>query len=197
MAPRDEARELPEFNAFIVQFGRAVSNRDAGEILAMTSDQISATESTHGRTAFRKKWALDSQAARFWRLVESALSGGFVGGCARGECYVQAPSWYFDFSSVTKRSMYYQAVVRRAKVSMFAEPRVGAPVIAILSFDVVEDLDRSLFTRREFIHAKLEDGRTGYIRDQDLYDLLSGAKIAFGREGDEPWQLVSFNEGDL
>jgi hypothetical protein len=196
MPPSDEASTLPAFSAFISRFRRAVSNRDAREILAMTSDQIAATESTRGRTAFRKEWMLDSNSARFWRLAESALSGGFVAGCQGDECAVSAPSWFFKWST-TQLDIYDHAVVRRDDVPMFAEPKASARVIATLSFDVVEDLDRSLFDRREFIHVKLVDGRTGYIRDEDLYDVLIGPKMIFGRKGQGPWLLVSFNEGDL
>jgi hypothetical protein len=121
-----------------------------------------------------------------------ALGGGFRGDSAFAAPYVFS-RWPEAFDA------FEHATVLGADVRVRAEPRLGSPVLAALSFEIVKlsNSGRSRLTReqaKEWTAVELRGGRTGYIASRYVRSSVA-YRALFNKVGGR-WRMTAFVAGD-
>jgi hypothetical protein len=139
LPPHDGGRAVPGFRPIEDALAKAVADKDAQAIVRLLAPSIVARDVTNeGPEAFRRSWRLDSRDSDFWRVAALLLSGGSVryGSCAGGQqCSVFFPSWMDEYPVALDRDGH--GVVAKQNVPFRGSPRQDAPVVAMLSYEIV------------------------------------------------------------
>jgi hypothetical protein len=207
LVPHDDAAHAPGFAPVLARFRKAVQDRNAAEVLAITSpsplfsnpDVIDAGT----RAGFRRFWKLDDPKSDFWTEAEQLLrvGGSSAGGdCADG-CEVWYPSWEVAFPDDLDPVDY--AVVTGNDVPVYELPRAGSRVLTRLTYDVV----KLLVEGDRWTRIVLPDGREGYVdgavagrvagaAKYMLWSPQGGSEMGFYRRNNGPWLLTVFYAPD-
>ena len=189
LPPVDEAGRDPTFVAFRDRLREAVRERDAEfiyEILA--PDVLNSFGGDGGVDEFREAWDAGHPASKLWSTLDEILSlgGAFVGGdslFAAPYAYSSWPGRYDPFA--------YAAIVG-SDVRVRGRPFLGAPVIAVLSHDVVAMANERGSSGFEAI--RLADGRIGYVATRYVRRAIDYRALFVKRGG--RWLLKALVAGD-
>lgn len=201
LLPSDEAVQDPELFAFRARLQAAVARHDTAAVLEVVDPNIKNTfGGDDGLAAFRRLWKLEAgDDSRLWNELGLvlALGGSFQPNPQNSKDTFVAP---YVFSRWPEQLDAFEHVaVLGTDVRVRAEPRLGSPVLAALSFDIVPlvEMGRHRMTpeqAKEWTSIKLRDGRTGYIASR--YVRSSIAHRAFLTREDGQWRLTLFVAGD-
>jgi hypothetical protein len=170
--PVDEAAQDPSFLAFRKRLLQAARQRNVQFLLKNTDPDIffsfGLRVEEQGVRGFRKSWALDRPNSRLWpELIEVlSMGGSFVNGSSRRQFC--APYVFSRFPDDV--DPYSHGAITAAKVEVRARPSRSAPVIAVLSYDIVR-LVRGIPPYKPggrmapyvWMEIVTPDGRTGYV----------------------------------
>jgi hypothetical protein len=194
LLPVDEAVRDPELFAFRARLQEAVARHDVAALLEAVDPNIKVDFGGGGGIAdFRNAWKLqDGDKSPLWAELGLVLA---LGGAFQGDNLFAAP---YVFTS-NKVDAYEQAVVLGTNVRVRAEPRVGSPVLATLSFDIVRlsQAARSRLTpeqAEEWTAVELQGGRTGYIASRYVRSPIDYR--ALFNKIDGRWRMTAFVAGD-
>lgn len=185
-APRNDCIELPGAKPFFVALEKAVRDRSADELLAITDPGIRLDfGGTGGLTSFRER--LEAKDSQLWLELDRILT---LGCAADGNGGMVLP-WVFA-QDVTVDDPFSARLVTGADIPVYARPAKNAEPSATVSWDIVTALDNA--STREFTRIRTPSGAEGYIATSDLRD-LTGYRLFANRAG-ETWRITAFATGD-
>ena len=203
--PADEASKDLSFVDFKWRLRRAVRKRDSRFILTTIDPEIRlGLGGERGLEAFKKEWHPEKRSSGFWRQLRIILSLGGTFESVSGERKYCAPYVTTRWKTLVKRFPEFgnasgYAVVLRRNVKVRARPSTSAPVVGILSFEVVKVGQGNVARRTDRVGlqwAKIRTlrGRSGYVDASDVrspIDYSACFKKVNGR-----WMMVTFIAGD-
>ena len=215
----DQSNQSPEFAQFIQQFRQAVQNRDAQFI----RDRVtSKTEFDFGKHRSINYLNPDNPQSPFWSQLEKAIAPGctdeanvVVPPVPKGTFFSCSPV-FRQFDEVTKNAttseiqLAYETsiVVVGNGVNVRSEPEQKAPVIAVLSDEIVT-FDRHTFEKSPtpiqqttlepdnldgWTPVILPNDKRGYVSNRFAYRPLGYRAIFANTDG--RWMMQAFVSGD-
>ena len=181
--PVDECRNDKSFSAFRKQLEQVVRRRDFPALMKMTAPDVTylMEDAPGSREGFRREFR-NGRDPKFWTELSTAMRLGC--GMANDMAWMgSVPDGLFD-----RDDPAYYVLVVVSGAALRAQPRSDARIVAKLAWDVVELLDDG---SESFALVKLRDGRTGYVRREELRDQFGDPAASFEkREG--KWVLTRF-----
>ena len=181
--PVDECGKDRSFAAFRQQLKQVVKRRDFPALLGMTASDVTyeMEDAPGSREGFRRKFR-NGRDPRFWTELSIAMRLGC--GMADDLAWMgSVPDGLFD-----REDPAYYVLVVVPGAALRAQPRSNARIAARLAWDVVELLDDG---EAIFAHVKLRDGRTGYVRREELRDQFADPAASFEKRKGK-WVLTRF-----
>jgi len=171
----------------------AIARRDVDAVAAVATADIKLSfGGGYGRDQFRQQLVADDngEGGSYWQELEWAIK---LGGVFNGEHGLQFCTPYVSCSGPHQCTDcnpfdYLVAVSDRAPV--YAAAQAGAPVLAHLSYELVDLIDYGSPWRQ----VRLRDGRTGYVKFPDFRSPI-GYRTYFEKR-DGRWQMRIFIAGD-
>ena len=202
--PVDEAHKDRSFKIFRDQLMAALKRRDKQFLLSVVHpDILNSLGGNRGVKEFVTDWKLDSSQSKVWAELYTVLSLGGTFEEENGEKVFCAPyvSSRWDRIQPKLRGEFgevaYEAVIR-SRVRVYSRPDLDAPVLATLSYDVVEvDYQGSLQSNDgefSWIKIKIAKGRTGYVRKVEIRSPVD--KSAYFKKFKGKWLMYIFSGGD-
>lgn len=165
--PVDEASQDPSFKAFRARLLKAVEKRDAKHLRSILHPRIKNSFGAGGGVRdFTTQWKPERSDSNVWKILSSVLSLGGTFTAQDGTKEFCAPYVFTKFPEQLDAFRY--RVVIGTGVSVRAQPTESAPVIAVLSHDIVEASDISDDTnenerRGDWVKVVLANNKEGYI----------------------------------
>ena len=186
LPPVDECAGNRSFVEFRNQLRRTIDRRDAKALLAVVADDVHASLGGHiGKKDFVELWGLKRpRGSKIWAELGEALRLG----CTMRNGAATAPSMedqIGDRDAFETRVALPGAVLRRRAAD-------GSAVIARLNWDVLTI--RGIWDGGPWVPVRLDDGRSGYVRDA-----LARSPIdyrAWFHKRDGRWIMAGFLAGD-
>ncbi len=195
--PVDEAGKDRSFQVFRESLLKAVQNRDLDFVLSIIApDIINSFGGDDGKENFVKIWEPDKPDSKIWRTLENILTLGGNFSPDRKEFW--APYVFAAFPDDADASSYLAIV--GGNVNVRAQPRLNAPVLTKLSYDLVKKLgnlpvaEKTPEGQRRWIKIATPQTRSGYVAAQytrSPLDYRAGFKKINGR-----WLMVALVAGD-
>ena len=188
--PVDEASTRPDFLEFRNRLQAVVAKRDKAALLAVLDPTIRASfGSDHGIPAFTEMWNLNDPKTELWKELGTVLA---LGGSFDEPTSFTAP---YVFSRWPDRIDSFEHVaVTASNVRIRTEPRADAPILATVSYDILElDYSANPADSEEWTAIKF-DGRTAYISKQYARSPID-YRARFTYSGGR-WRMVFFLAGD-
>jgi hypothetical protein len=181
--PVDECSKDKSFVAFRQQLRQVVKRRDFPALLRMTGSDVTyeMEDAPGNREGFRRKFR-NGRDPKFWTELSTVMRLGC--GMANDAAWMgSVPDGLFDRDDPA----YYVLVVAPG-AALRVQPRSNARIVARLAWDVVELLDDGTAS---FVHVKLRDGRTGYMRHEHVRDQFADPAASFEKRQGK-WVLTRF-----
>ncbi|MFZ0061958.1 MAG: SH3 domain-containing protein [Pyrinomonadaceae bacterium] len=204
--PVDEATHDPSFKRFRDKLIVAVKKRDRKFLLNILHPEIINSFGGDGRIPeFVTMWKLNSPDSKVWAELLTVLSMGGSFGNDRGRKIFEAPYVSSSWERIEKKlpgqygDVFYAAIVKQ-NVRVHSRPDAQAPVVIVLSYDVVEiDYEGSVEENAEestnrWVKIKTLKGIQGYVRGSEARtptDFSAGFKKVRGK-----WLMYFFVAGD-
>jgi hypothetical protein len=195
--PVDEAGKDRSFQIFRDRLLNAVQNRDQDFLLNIIAPDIfNSFGGDDGKENFVRIWKPDRPDSKIWRTLEDILTLG--GNFSQDRQEFWAPYIFAAFPD-DKDAFSYLAIVGE-NVNVRAQPRLDAPVLSKLSYDLVKKLDNLPVAEetpagpRRWIKIATPQGRPGYVATRyarSPLDYRAGFKKINGR-----WLMVALVAGD-
>lgn len=177
LLPVDESNLDPSFQEFRKLLTIAVSTYDKEFLLSILDQKVdNGYDIEPSVTEFKKIWKLDEDTA-VWKVLTQILAEGGTFNESRTEFC--APYVVSEWDKVTRalpegaHTLDYVAA-KGKDVPVRRDPHITAPVVATLSYDVVEYinnshvLDPSNPDAPSWSKVKTPNGHEGYVLDKDL-----------------------------
>lgn len=180
LSPVDEGRQDPSFQRFRDSLLEAVRRHDKDFLLGVLHPSIeNGYDLKVGVDEFKKLWEPQDPNSPVWSVLSSALTGGgsFTKRAdAREFC---GPYVVNQWPNVIQQlpegidSLDFVAITGD-DVAVYLEPKVTAPIVTRLSYDVVRSIPNAQVTDRtnpkfsSWIKIKTPDGKEGYVPDSDV-----------------------------
>ena len=175
LLPVDESNLDPSFQEFRNQLTIAVRNYDKEFLLSVLDRNIdNGYDIERGVPKFKKLWKLDDSDNSVWEVLTGILAEGGTFNQQRTEfCgpYIVS-QWEKVVRALPEGTDTLSYVAAKGKdVPVRRDPHITAPVIATLSYDVVEYiansqiLDRSNPGASSWLKVKTPNGQEGYVLD--------------------------------
>lgn len=216
--PIDEATQDTSFSRFRERLIGAVRNQDYDFLLGVVAENVGINyDGPQGIETFKNQFGLSDPGSKYWKEFEIILSNGGSFEVARdGKRIFWAPyvnsKWHgnrirHDLSKNYKwpddvfEDMEF-GVALGDSVLLRKEPRLDAPVIRVLSYDLVGAPDKVYGGRQArpklfpgWIRIVTHDGCCGYI-PREYYRDWFDYSLRF-MQIDGRWKIVSFSRGIL
>jgi hypothetical protein len=181
--PVDECGRDKSFAAFRQQLSQVAKRRDFPALLRMTASDVTyeMEDAPGSREGFVRKFR-NGRDPKFWTELSTVMRLG----CRMADDVAwmgSVPDGLFDRDDPA----YYVLVVVPG-AALRAQPRSNARIVAKLAWDVVELLDDG---SGSFVHVKLRDGRTGYMRHEHVRDQFADPAASFEKRKGK-WLLTRF-----
>lgn len=186
-APRNECIDVPGAKGFLIEFERAVKDRDADALLSITDADVRLDFGGGGGLATFRERLADPE-GRLW----TALDRITMLGCASESPDMLVLPWYFA-QDMQVEDPFKTMLVIGEEVPLRASPSAEGEVRQSVSWDTVE-LAGSLEPGAEFQRVTTAEGTEGYIASEQLRSLVD-YRLSAQRQGDT-WRIVSFVAGD-
>lgn len=177
LLPIDEGSGDPSFQNFRNQLLVAVRNHDQDFIMGVLHPAIkNGYDTESGINEFRKRWKPEDPESSVWHVLSSILIGGGTFSERDGHREFCGPYVVSQWSNVVQQlpkgtdSLDYVAITGK-DVVVRRQPKLTAPIVATLSYDVVksvpnsEVLDRSAAEFSSWVKVKTPTGQEGYVPD--------------------------------
>lgn len=181
--PVDQCSADPSFAAFRDDLRQAIARRDRAFILALVTDDIEVDfGGGAGRDTFAQTWSLDRpDISPLWQELGETLSLG----CARSsEGDYWSPSFFLDSGEVG--DPFETALAIRPGAALHSAPDAASPIVTTLDWDVLTVTEWN--GEQGWQRAALADGRSGYVRSEDLRSVID-YRAGF-RRIDGRWRIV-------
>jgi hypothetical protein len=188
----DTARD-PAFRSFVKKLRSAVEARNTNALHKLVDEEVvvGPADDDTGWAKFATKWHPDDADSKVWSALSDLLSLGFVREHPR--LFV---SPYLVWRFPRELNMAAHLVVIRDKAPLRVAPSIRAPIVASLSFDIVQRLGRPETgeDQVQWFRVRIMDGQTGYLNARDVMSPLM-PRAQFGiRRG--RWILVALEGQD-
>ncbi|WP_171240704.1 SH3 domain-containing protein [Ruegeria sp. HKCCA5491] len=194
--PVDEADQDPSLLAFRAELLTKVKARDADAVIAAACPDIYLSHGGNGGPEeFRELLAPDPATLpeqggeTYWSDLENTLlQPGYFD--EDGEFWMPH-QWQITLPATLDPYMAY--FVNAADVTLRQSPNRGAPILDLISHEVVIVRDYSEID--EYQQVLLTDGGQGYMHSMFLWPMV-GYRAAFAKSEGGQWQLCTFVAGD-
>lgn len=191
LKPVDEAVMDPDFLAFRTQLQDIVAKKDTAALQVLLDPDIRASfGSDHGIEAFKALWNLPDPGTELWKELGAVLA---LGGTFSTPTEFTAP---YTFSAWPNEFDAFEYVaVTGSNVRIRTEPRANAPVVATVSYSILQVDDEAGFDakQKEWTGVKFE-GKKSYISSQFLRSPID-YRARFSKSNGR-WRMVFFLAGD-
>ena len=186
LPPVDQCARDPSFVAFRAALQRTIARRDAKGLLAVVADDVHASLGGHlGKADFVELWDLKRpRASGVWKELSTALSFG----CAMREGLASAPS----FEQQLGERDAFETRLALPGAELRVRPDSKARLIARLDWHVLTL--RGTWDGGPWVRVRLDDGRTGYVRESMARSPLD-YRAWFRKRGGK-WVMEGFLAGD-
>lgn len=185
-APRDECGAVDGAAQFRERLAAAVEARDADALAALAAEDIKLDfGGGEGRAELHSR--LSDPSRGLWDELDRLMALG----CAANEDGGITIPWYFA-QDLGEADPYAMMLVLGEGVPILAEPKVGAPRLDAISWDLVEPT--SYEPEKPFQEIKAADGGTGFVATDKLRSVIDYRLIASSRNG--RWSITAFIAGD-
>ena len=189
LLPVDQAARDPSLARFRQRLREAVRTRDTTFVYSIVAEDITNSfGGDGGRAEFRETWDAGHPASKLWSTLEEILSLG--GAFTDGDSMFAAPYVYSSFPDGLD-GFEWGAIVGR-DVRVRGRPFLGAPITAVLSYDVVRMANERGSNGFETI--LLRDGRKGYVATRYVRRPIDYRAVFVKRGG--RWYLKALVAGD-
>lgn len=189
LMPVDEAPKDPSLVAFRDELLAAVRRRDADAVVALADPKIRTSFGGGGGAAdFKRNLTQKGVWEDFERLLTQG--GSFLEGT---EGSFWAPYVYSDWPEA--HDAFASLAVTSQNVPLRESADQNAPVIATLSYDIVQragDIGRDVGAWQ---NVKTADGRTGWVEATSVRSPV-GYRAGFLKNKDGKWQINALVAGD-
>ncbi len=178
----------PSLRAFRAELAAAVAARNKARLLALVADDIMVDfGGGSGRAAFAAAWKLDrAEASLLWAELGEVLRLG----CAREGDTFYAPSLFAQLGDDEDPCELVVAV--KPGSPLLAAPRAGSRIVKRLDWDLLTLVDWD--GTGDWLPVKLADGRTGYVRRDQVRSPLDHRAVF--RKARGRWRISAFVAGD-
>ena len=190
LKPVDEATSDPSLLAFRNELLAAVRKRDADAVVALADPKIRTSFGGGGGAAdFRRNLAQKG----VWEDFELLLTqGGSFVGEGPGRSF-WAPYVYSAWPDA--HDAFASLAITGENVPLYQSADKTSPVIATLSYDIVQragDIGRDV---GEWQNVKTADGHTGWVEARSVRSPI-GYRAGFLKTNDGKWQINALVAGD-
>ena len=185
--PVDESHLDPSFAEFKVNLLKAIETQDR-EFLRGALGEVRF--SAYSLPADRAMADFDRNDGASWKALHELLSMG-VKQLEDGRFYAPYVSYVIGFELRGFHDIKNMVIIDK-DVELHAEPKPEAPVIALLSYDIVE-FDRNESHSGWLKITTIPDGQTGYIRNEYGY-AVDNTRVIFAKQ-DGAWKLTNMQTG--
>ena len=198
LKPVDEAPLDPEFLAFRTRLQAAVSKHDAAALMDVVHPEIkNGFGGDDGINAFKEMWRPEDPKSELWMQLGTVLD---LGGSFDGPARPARPSEFtapYTFSKWPSGVDSFDFVaVTAAEVRLRAEPSSDAPVVATVSYALLQldtDFDSTRIVPDEWTTVKF-NGKKGYVASRFVRSPID-YRARFSRLNGS-WKLTFFLAGD-
>lgn len=188
LEPVDEAARDPSFARFRERLRRAVRERDTAFVVSILAEDVHlGFGGDHGIASFREMWKPGDPDSPFWAELGEVLR---LGGAFQDDSTFVAPyvsaRWPGEFDAFD-----YVALVG-ARVRVRAAPRPDAPVLAVLSHQILPT--SSARAPDGWTGVRLADGGSGYVAERFVRSSIGYRAFFVRRDG--RWVVEAFLAGD-
>ena len=202
--PVDESHKDRSFKIFRDQLLAALRRRDKQFLLSIVHpDILNSLGGNGGVKEFAEDWKLDSSQSKVWSELYKVLSMGATFEEEDGEKIFSAPYVSSRWNRIQPKKgevgeVAYEAIIG-SRVRVYSRPNLDAPVVARLSYDIVEvDYEGSVMeaNREDFrwVKIKLKRARGGYVRGSEIRS--PSDKSAHFKKFKGKWMMYIFSGGD-
>lgn len=186
LPPIDSCATDPGFAAYRTALREAIARKDRDRLLdALAEDIVVDFGGGSGRADFAAAWKLERpESSTLWKELGAALELG----CAADEEAMVSPSLLAQLPDMADP---FDALLARPGAALRAAPAQTAPLVAALDWHLLTQLHDA---GGGWIRAALGDGRSGYVRTEEVRGPLDYRAHFRKREG--RWQMTSFVAGD-
>jgi hypothetical protein len=195
--PADEANKDQSFFAFRTKLVEAAKKRDAKFVLSVVDRNIkNSFGGNDGINEFKKAWKIDSPNSEFWNEFLPVITGGgsFIKGGSNKLFF--AP---YTFNSFPENlDAFSHSVIFGNKVSLRSKADTNSPVVANLSYNIVEILesinDKKNAGKVSWYEVKTLGGKRGFVKAEFVrspIDYRAGFEKKNGK-----WKMTIFVAGD-
>jgi len=198
--PVDESHLDPSFAEFKVNLLKAVETQDREFLRSALAPDVQLSFGPF-MSADRVMATFEKNDSARWKELHRLLSMG-VKSLADGQRFLAPYVGYVISKREITFDLYTNAVITDENVEVYAEPRPTAPIITLLSYDIVKYdpfsknyVDNLIEGERwSWFKATIPDGRTGYVRGKYVYGGFSYRAEFAKQEGQ--WKLIYMLAGD-
>ena len=199
--PVDESHLDPSFAEFKTQLLKAIETQDRAFLRSALAPDVQLSFGPF-MSADRVIATLERNDSARWKELHRLLSMG-VKSLADGQQFL-APYVGYVVSQGGIGDVLTNVVITDENVKVYAEPQPTAPIIALLSYDIVRYDPFSEYSwnaadlfegeRWSWFKVTIPDGRTGYVREKYVYGGFSYRAKFAKQEG--TWKLIYMLAGD-
>lgn len=186
--PVDDTGRDPSFRSYVRRLASAVEAHDVKQLQKLTDREVLVGPEAEdkGWDKFAARWRPEAEDSELWAVLSDLLSLGFV---RQSPGLYLSPYLVWRFPRELARETH--AVVIRDEVPLRQSPSLKAPVVEILSFDIVRPLGPPVSGEdlNQWIPVQALDGKTGYLTAHDVMSPLM-AHAQFARR-DGHWMMTA------
>ncbi len=183
--PKDESGRDKTLAAFFVKLKDVLKRKDRDGLLALLAPNIDlGTRDINGPAAFFTAWGLSERDASVYAVIAQILSlrGVWV------DMQFCSPYVSVQFPADLDRSKHH--VILNPDVRLRATKSTTGPVVATLTYEIVEVLERG----PEWTKVRTVAGAEGYVPIAYLYS-PAGYRACFSKTPEGAWQIQSLAVG--
>jgi len=201
--PVDESHLDSSFAEFKTQLLQAIETQDRDFLRSALAPEVELSFDYHPVPADRVMATFERNDSARWKDLHRLLLMG-VKSLVDGQQFLAPYAQYVISRREITFDVFTNAVITDQNVEVYAEPQPTAPILALLSYDIVKYDPVSEYSwnaanlfegeRWSWFKTTIPDGRTGYVRGKYVYAAFSYRAI-FAKQGDQ-WKLISMLAGD-
>lgn len=180
LSPVDEGRQDRSFERFRNSLLEAVRRNDSDFLLKVLHTKIeNGYDVKSGVDEFKKRWEPQDPESPVWSVLSTALTSGGSFTKRADVSEFCGPYVVNQWPTVLQQlprgidSLDFVAITGD-DVAVYLEPKVTAPIVTRLSYDVVRSIPNAQVTDRtnpkfsSWIKIRTPDGKEGYVPDSDV-----------------------------
>lgn len=191
--PSDEAKRDPTFLAFRTKLIAAVKRRDSKHLLGILDPKITSSfGGDEGIADFKKYWKFPGPKTEFWSEFLTVITngGGFDKETKNRFC---APYLFENFPADLDE--FRHLAIFGSNVNLRSKPSLMAPVVAQLSYNVVEAVEPgSQDEDSDWMEIRTLGGKRGFVKSGFVRSPIDYRACFEKKRG--KWKMTAFVAGD-